>query len=144
MGFRYFSLTPDTAAKLLLAPKLRSTPVFTTLRYAIRFLGGFNGTLFVLSASALLLRKSVFRRNNDRALLVGALGVGHFSQLYYNLPVVARNGRQADGGLWNVLSGPMLFIFVVDLLNAVINLGAAAVCFTEGEPEGEKNGGKAK
>jgi len=57
------------------------------------------------------------------------LGTAHLSQFVVNVPVALRGGRQ-DGSYWDVISGPMLFIFVVDALMTVANFAVAAMCLT--------------
>jgi hypothetical protein len=41
-AFRYFSLTPNTAAKLLVPKSARESPLFSTIAASVRFLGGMN------------------------------------------------------------------------------------------------------
>jgi hypothetical protein len=50
--------------------------------------------------------------------------VAHGSQFFFNLPIALGGGRRGDT-LWNVLSGPMLLIFVVD---AALMFANASLC----------------
>lgn len=124
-AFRYFSLTPNTAAKLLVPKSARESPLFSTVAASVRFLGGMN---FAFAAFALLvlLNTSLFPDPTQRALFAGVFSLAHASQFVANLPVALRGGRVGES-LWPVLSGPMLFIFVVDFTLMVANAVLAAV-----------------
>lgn len=119
-GFRYFSLTPDTAAKVLAPKSVRDSPLFKTLTAAIRFLGGMN-LAFSALACLLLFNISWFPEFRQRALLTLVFALAHGSQFAFNVPVALRGGRQGES-FWPVLEGPMLFIFVVDGSLALANL----------------------
>jgi hypothetical protein len=53
-AFRYFSLTSETAAKLLVPKSARDSPLFGTVRATVRFIGGFNLAFAVLSLLLLI------------------------------------------------------------------------------------------
>jgi hypothetical protein len=125
-AFRYFTLTPDTAAKLLVPKTARESPLFATVRATVRFIGGFNLSLAVLSL-LLLLDSSRFPLPSQNAIFAATFAVAHGSQFACNLPVLLGGGRQGES-LWDVRSGPMLFIFVVDFALMVAN-AAFAVFF---------------
>ena len=121
-GFRFFSLTPQTAARLLVPRSARDTPAFVTLGAAVRFLGGMNFALAAFSV-LLLFQLDLFPDPRQRALFAIVFALAHGSQFVYNVPVALAGGRQEEA-YWPVLQGTMLFIFVVDaalmLANAVL------------------------
>jgi len=122
-GFWYFALKRNTAAKLLVPRSARSSPLFLTLRTALPFLGGMNFALSLLSAMVLLWQ-DLFLHSGERAILLIGFAVAHTSQFGVNVPVARAGGRQGES-YWDVLSGPMLFIFVVDAALALLNFGCA-------------------
>ncbi|MEM8607194.1 MAG: hypothetical protein AAGF92_08815 [Myxococcota bacterium] len=123
-AFWYFGLKRETAAKLLVPRTARSSPIFSTMVAALPFLGGMNLAFSLLSAM-LLAVPSLFQLPGERAVLLVAFGVAHTTQFLINVPVARRGGRIGET-YWDVLRGPMLFIFVVDALMAALNLGLAA------------------
>ncbi len=125
-AFRYFSLTAETAAKLLVPQSARSSPLFATLKAAVRFIGGFNLSLAVLSL-LMLVFGGLFALPAEKAVLAATFAVAHGSQFVCNLPVLRAGGRQGES-LWDVRRGPMLFIFVVDFTLMLAN-AAFAVFF---------------
>jgi hypothetical protein len=125
VAFRYFSLTPDTAARLLVPKSARESPLFATVAASVRFLGGMNFA-FAVFAVLLLLNPALFPQPAQQALLAAVFAIAHASQFVFNLPVLMRGGRVGES-LWPVLSGPMLFIFVVDFTLMVANAALAAV-----------------
>ena len=124
-AFRYFSLTPNTAAKLLVPKSARESPLFPTIAASVRFLGGMNFA-FAALAVLVLLNSSLFPEPAQRALFAGVFSLAHASQFVANLPVALRGGR-VDESLWPVLCGPMLFIFIVDITLMVANAALAAM-----------------
>jgi hypothetical protein len=124
-AFRYFSLTPNTAAKLLVPKSARESPLFPTIVAAVRFLGGMNFA-FAAFGVLVLLNSSLFPEPAQRALFAGVFALAHASQFVFNLPVALRGGRVGES-LWPVLSGPMLFIFLVDITLMVANAALAAI-----------------
>jgi len=124
-GFRYFSLTPVTAAKLLVPKSARDSPLFKTLSESGRFLGGMN---FAFSAFAVLLlvNRHLFPDPKQLALFSTVFALAHGSQFAFNVPVAVGGGRQGES-LWPVLSGPMLFIFVLDFSLMIANGALVAV-----------------
>ncbi len=119
-AFRYFSLTPQTAAKVLVPKSAREAPLFRTLAASMPFLGGMNLALAFL-AVLLLFNLALFPEPGQRALLVLTFGLAHGTQFAFNVPIAWRGGRQGEA-FWPVLQGPMLFIFVVDGMLALANL----------------------
>ena len=131
MAFRYFGHQPETAAKVLIPPSARSSPLFKTTAASVRFLGGMNGAFAVLSLVLLVLAASgsdLFAARGERGVLLLVLGLAHFSQFIYNVPILRKGGRQGEA-YWPVSSGPMLTIFVVDAAETLINAGAGLLQF---------------
>ncbi len=124
-AFRYFSLTPNTAAKLLVPTSARASPLFPTIAASLRFLGGMNFA-FAAFAVLLLLNGALFPDPAQRALFAGVFSLAHASQFVANLPVAFRGGRVGES-LWPVLSGPMRFIFAIDITLMVANAVLAAI-----------------
>lgn len=125
MGFWYFGIKHRSAAKLLVPESARSSPIFLTITSALPFLGGMN-LAFSLLAGILLLQHNLFAAAPERALLLFVFGVAHATQFFINVPVAKRGGRIGES-YWDVLRGPMLFIFVVDAFMTLLNLSCAAI-----------------
>jgi hypothetical protein len=123
-GFRYFAIKSEAAAKLLVPGSQRSSPLFATLRAALPFLGGMNLALACL-AGLVLWRGDLFSAPAEKTILLIVFAIAHGSQFAINIPVARRGGRIGES-YWDVLRGPMLFIFVVDALMTAINLTCAA------------------
>lgn len=87
-----------------------------------KFLGGFNFAFMVLNI-LLLLNLSTFDKNTQWALLLFVNAVAHGSQFAYNVPTALQNRR--GEGVWQVLKGLMLFIFVTDFTLMVLNAALA-------------------
>ena len=94
---------------------------------ALPFLGGFNLALGLL-ALLLLLNQSLFIQDIEKTLLCLVFSVAHASQFLINVPVAKAGGRIKEA-YWNVLTGPMLFIFVVDAIMMVINFVCACLIY---------------
>lgn len=123
VAFHYFSLKHVAAAKMLVLPASRHSPLFQTLAASLRFLGGMN-LGFAGLALLLLLNLSVFPEPIQRSLLLWVFALAHASQFYFNIPVARAGGRQGEA-YWDVLTGPMRFIFCVDATLMVVNGGLA-------------------
>ncbi len=124
-AFWYFAIKHETAAKLLVPKTARSSPVFLTMSSALPFLGGMNLALSLLSAMVLL-RHDLFVAPLERCILLIAFGVAHTTQFLINVPVAKRGGRIGES-YWDVLTGSMLFIFVVDGIMTVLNFSCAVL-----------------
>ncbi len=124
-AFWYFAVKRNTAAKLLVPKSARSSPIFLTMSSALPFLGGMNLALSLLAAM-LLARQDLFIAPQERSILLIALGVAHTTQFLINVPVARRGGRIGES-YWDVLKGPMLFIFVVDAVMTVLNFSCASL-----------------
>lgn len=126
-GFCFFSFGPIT--RQLVTRRLRGHPLVLSLREAVRFLGGLNLALAALSAAVLVARVSgtephLFEHAAERAILFAAFAVGHATQFAFNVPRCFA-GRTPEGALWDI-KGTMLFIFVMDLAQALINAFCAS------------------
>ncbi|CAM2007724.1 hypothetical protein [Acanthopleuribacter pedis] len=120
MGFYTFSINHRVFAKVVVPRAQRDTPVFEILAESGRFLGGMNFA-FALCNLSLLLLPNLFPDAQQRAFLLFFFAVTHGSQFAFNVPVAMENRR--GGGVWPVLKGTMLFIFVTDLLMTLVNAG---------------------
>lgn len=123
MGFWYFIVKSTAAAKLLVPKSARESPLFSTLAASVRFLGAMNFA-FALLAALVLVNLSLFDDPRQRALLAGVFAATHAGQFLCNVPIAVGGGRRGES-LWNVLTGPMAFIFAVDF---ALMLANAAVC----------------
>ncbi len=126
-GFWYFALKHETAAKLLIPRTARSSPIFLTMSSALPFLGGMNFALSLL-AVMLLARRDLFVAPAEQSILLIAFGVAHATQFLINVPVARRGGRIGES-YWDVLHGPMLFIFVGDAVMTLLNFTVVAALF---------------
>lgn len=127
-GFRYFSFKYYASAKVMVPKSARSSPLFHTIAAATRFLGGFNGAFALLCLILLVLiglGSELFTAPGERAVILIVLAAAHFSQYIFNVPVL-KNGERQGESYWMVKSGPMYFIFIMDIAQALIN-GLAAV-----------------
>jgi len=119
MGFNVFSLRPKIFAKVVVPREQRDTPVFDILIQSGRFVGGFNFA-FALCNILLVTNLDVFATDAQRAILLLVFAVAHGSQFIFNVPVAIQNTR--GEGVWQVLKGTMLFIFVTDFIMMALNL----------------------
>lgn len=126
MGFNVFSIRNKIFAKLLVPREQRDTPVFQVLAESGRFIGGFN-LAFAVCNILLLINLDTFPSDQQRAILLFVFAVAHGSQFAFNVPVAIQNKR--GGGVWQVLKGTMLFIFVSDFIMMWLNLILAAMFF---------------
>lgn len=129
-ALRYFGFQQFAAAKVMVAKSQRHSPVFPTMAAGIRFLGGMNGSLALLCwalIAIVLLGLDLFRDPLERVVILVALAAAHFSQFAPNVPIHRNGGRQADDSLWDVGSGPMNFIYVMDAAQMVLAFAAAVV-----------------
>jgi hypothetical protein len=77
-AFRYFGLTPNTAAKILVPKSARDSPLFATVAASIRFLGGMN-LAFAVFAILLLFNTSLFPEPKQLALFAAIFSLAHAS-----------------------------------------------------------------
>lgn len=128
-AFGYFSFRQRSAASVLVPKPARLSPLFETLAASVRFLGGMNAVLALLSASLIVLAaggSELFDEPGERVVLLVVLAAAHFSQFIFNVPVL-RNGQRVGESFWYVTSGPMRIIFTVDATLTVANLLAATL-----------------
>ncbi|SPH21033.1 hypothetical protein ASD8599_01774 [Ascidiaceihabitans donghaensis] len=122
-AFRYFSFQHYAAAKVFVPRSARTSPIFPTIAVLTRFLGGMNAAFALLSLVLLMIwfaDLDLFKRPSERGVLLIVLSAAHFSQFIFNVPIL-RNGERRGESFWNVLSGPMLFIFVIDAVETLLN-----------------------
>lgn len=124
MGGWYFTAKSVAAAKLLVPKSARESPLFDTLSASVRFLGAMNFAFALLSV-LVLANLSLFESPRQRALLAAVFAAAHAGQFLCNVPIAMGGGRRGES-LWDVMSGPMLFIFVVDFTLMVANAAVAA------------------
>ncbi|MAZ89597.1 MAG: hypothetical protein CL693_18340 [Cellvibrionaceae bacterium] len=124
MGFNVFSIRHKIFAKLVVPREQRDTPVFEVLAASGRFLGGFNLAFCVLNL-LLIFNLEAFDKGIQWAIILFATAVAHGTQFAFNVPIALQN-RQG-GGVWPVLKGTMLFIFVTDFVMMVLNAVLAVV-----------------
>ncbi len=122
-AFVQFSIAQTNTLKILVPREARDNPLAPTIKASVAFLGGMNGALAAFCLF-LALNGDMFDAPAERHVLFAFLAFANFSQLAFNLPVLARGGRQGVA-CWPVLSGPMLIIFVID--GALTVIDAAAV-----------------
>lgn len=126
MGFHVFSIRNKVFAKLIVPRAQRDTPVFDILAESGRFLGGFNLAFSILNL-LLLLNLAAFDKDIQWAILLFVNAIAHGTQFAFNAPIAQENRRGA--GIWQVLKGTMLFIFVNDFLLMLFNTVFAAIYF---------------
>jgi hypothetical protein len=126
MGFNVFSVRNKIFAKLVVPREHRDTPVFEILAESGRFLGGFNFA-FAVCNILLLINLDTFPSDAQRAILLFVFAVAHGSQFVFNVPVAVQNKR--GGGVWQVLKGTMLFIFISDFIMMALNLILAGIFY---------------
>ena len=121
-GFHLFWLRGPVFAKVVVPRDQRNTPVLDTLIHSGKFVGGFNLAFFALNV-LLLVNLDAFDNSRQWVILLMVNAVAHGSQFAGNVPVALENRK--GGGVWNVLGGLMLFIFVVDFTLMALNAGLA-------------------
>ncbi len=123
LAFWFFALRARAASRILIPASARSEGAAAALIASLRFLGGMNLGLSVLSASFLLTVLVAAGTSLPGWQVFLASGLAHATQFVCNVPFALVGGRRG-GAPWDVLQGPMAFIFVVD---AVCMLANAAV-----------------
>ena len=126
MGFNVFSIRNKIFAKLVVPREHRDTPVFEILAESGRFLGGFNFA-FAVCNILFLINLDSFPSYTQRAILLFVFAVAHGSQFVFNVPVAIQNTH--GGGVWQVLKGTMLFIFISDFIMMALNLILAGIYY---------------
>lgn len=126
MGFHVFSIRHRIFAKLMVPREHRDTPVFEILAESGRFLGGFNLAFAILNI-LLLLNRDSFDKDSQWAIFLSVNAVAHGTQFAFNVPIALENRR--GRGVWPVLNGMMLFIFVTDFVMMALNLIGTSIYF---------------
>lgn len=126
-AFNFFSLQSRKAAKILTPYSERENILFPTLVWSVKFLGGMNLALSAL-AVVLLFSREIFPDARQHCIFAVIFALAHGTQFAFNLPLALAE-RKAQQPLWKVLSGPMLFIFIVDATLTVANLCCAVALF---------------
>ncbi|MCG8669569.1 MAG: hypothetical protein MI867_09165 [Pseudomonadales bacterium] len=124
MAFYTFSINHRRFAKVVVPRDQRDSPLFDILAESGRFLGGMNFA-FALCNLLLIFNLDLFPNDGQRAFLLFVFAIAHASQFIFNVPVAIKN-TQGDG-VWQVLKGTMLFIFVTDFIMMSLNLAVAAM-----------------
>jgi hypothetical protein len=114
----FFSVRPVLVAKLLVPRGERDSLLFGTVMYTLRFLGGMNFALALLSL--VLLVNPVGFTPVQQGWLALVLAVAHASQCSLNMPLVLKQ-RGMPGATQLGLSRPMRMIFAVDCVMTVAN-----------------------
>ena len=123
MGFAFFWPRARRAVRILVPREALDETSAQALVASLPFLGGLNFGFAVLSAITLV---SLSRGAAPSWHVYTASAVAHATQWACNVPHVRRGGREG-GAPWDVLRGPMLFIFVMDAACALVNAAAACV-----------------
>lgn len=118
-AFRFFWLQGRKAANLIVHRDHRESPLRETVIATGRFLGGMNLGLAVFSV-LLVLFSAHFTQPIQIFVCATAFSVAHMTQFVGNVPIALAE-RRGETPVWPVLQGPMLFIFVVDLLMGLAN-----------------------
>ena len=128
LAFSLFGLRARRAVKMLTTRAAAAEASREALVASLRFLGGMNLALAALSVAALgsWWRTGAF---GWAWLVFFASAVAHASQFAFNVPFALKGGR-VGGAPWDVLRGPMAFIFVVDALSALLNAAMSALAWS--------------
>ncbi len=126
MAFNVFALRNKIFAKILVPKEHRGTPAYAVLAESGKFLGGFN-LAFAVCNIMLLLSLDTFPTYQQRVILLLVFAVAHGTQFFFNLPIALQNRK--GGGVWQVLKGTMLFIFVTDFVMMALNLSLAVLLY---------------
>ena len=89
-------------------------------------MGGFN-LAFAMLNILLLLQLDLFNKDMQWVILLLVNAAAHGSQFVANVPIALQN--QKGGGVWQVFSGLMLFIFIIDFVLMTCNAVLAATFY---------------
>jgi hypothetical protein len=127
MAFHYFSLKSEAAAKMLTPKPLRDLPLFETVAFSVKFLGGMNFAVACLSLLCLI--NPAGFNYLQLAWLAVVIAIVHAGQFIFNVPIALgkKNMPASDTSGFNA---PMRLIFVVDGSLMVLNAVLAAFLFS--------------
>ena len=145
-----FALYPDIAMNWVVPPHLEKEFLYVMVEGAMRFLGGMNAAMMLLSGSTLYAchwsGQHLFEQAAEKRILFYSVAVGHFSQFIINLPAFVLRfdigrvalGRFANTGwlphrflrftkcpVWPRPDQSMIFVFAFDGLFTVLNVYCA-------------------
>ncbi len=123
-GAVYFGATTTSAVARLVSRSAKQSPLYAPVFAAVRFLGGLNLALAVLSG-VLLFNRTLFPELPQMAVLISVLALAHGTQFATNVPVALSRNRLGKSQ-WPTLRGLMLFIFLMDFSLMVANGAFAA------------------
>ena len=117
-GLKAFGITAKATARSIRPDLDRDDPKFKLVIPSMRFLGGMNLALAAMNLLALYFLYQKFNLELLQLVLFTS-GIAHGTQFAFNIPHIKGTRNDAP---WNVLTMPMLFIFVVDFITMAINL----------------------
>ncbi|MEM9570512.1 MAG: hypothetical protein AAF996_03540 [Pseudomonadota bacterium] len=125
MGFVAFYVRRDVFAKVMVPIREdRQNSAFAAVVESGRFMGGFNFALSVLNV-CLFFNVAGLETDAQLSLMLSFNALAHGSQFFGNVPMALKN-RKGDG-LWNVFTGVMLQIFVIDFVLMSLNAALALI-----------------
>lgn len=130
-GFWFFGIRSRQATRLVIKKEHLQDPISDVLAHSLKFLGGLNLVLSVLS-SIILIADSLFLNATEKGALALVFTLAHATQFYYNLPIALQEFRK-EQPLWPVLKGRMRFIFITDATLAIFNLLSGIYWLTPGK-----------
>ncbi|MEM7189816.1 MAG: hypothetical protein AAF439_09410 [Pseudomonadota bacterium] len=123
MGFYVFYFRRSVFAKVMVPNRdHRDNDAYAALIETGRFMGGFNLALSLFNLG-LVFNLGGLNADSQWAIILIFNALAHVSQFAGNVPMALQNRR--GGGLWNVFTGVMLQIFVIDLVLTIFNGGLA-------------------
>ena len=117
-GFHTFYIRRKIFAKILVPKEERDTTAFGVVVETGRFMGGFNFALSIFNL-CLFLNIAGLETNAQLSLMLIFNALAHGSQFFGNVPMALKNRK--GGGLWNVFTGVMLQIFIIDFVLMSLN-----------------------
>lgn len=120
MAFWFFSINSINVSKLLIKKEARQETSLPILTHSLKFLGGMNLALSILSL-LILINDNIFPHTHQKAVFAFIFCLAHGSQFIFNLPI-AINEYQQKPHLWRVLKGTMFFIFIIDFTLMSLNM----------------------
>ena len=122
MGFSFFWPRARRAVRILIPREADGETSARALAASLPFLGGLNLGFAVLSATYLM-SGPLAGAAAASWHIYAASSVAHATQWVGNVPHARRGGR-SGGAPWDVMRGPMLFIFVMDAACALVSCQA--------------------